>query len=60
MDLRAFGIGPRTWLETLTYRRRDRILMTFGVLMLVAAFVLLVLGYGEFWVPPGLLQLAGG
>jgi energy-coupling factor transport system permease protein len=60
MDLRAFGIGPRTWLETLTYRRRDRILIAFGVGMLVAAFVLLVLGYGEFWVPPGLLQLAGG
>jgi energy-coupling factor transport system permease protein len=29
MDLRAFGVGPRTWLEKLTYRHRDRILIIF-------------------------------
>ncbi len=27
MDLRAFGVGPRTWLDQLTYHRRDRILV---------------------------------
>src|SRR5512136_820029 len=30
MDLRAFGIGPRTWLEDLRYRNRDRILIVLG------------------------------
>jgi energy-coupling factor transport system permease protein len=59
MDLRAFGIGPRTWLETLTYQRRDRLLIACGVLMLVSAFVFLILGFGEFWIPEALLRLAG-
>ena len=39
MDLRAFGVGPRTWLEQLTYHRRDRILIAFGVLILLISFV---------------------
>ena len=60
MDLRAFGVGPRTWLEKLTYRTRDRILIAAGVLMLVASFVLAIFGYGNFWVPPALLRLVGG
>lgn len=60
MDLRAFGIGPRTWLEKLTYRTRDRVLIGFGIAILVASVVLLFLGYGGFWVPDFLLQMAGG
>jgi energy-coupling factor transport system permease protein len=60
MDLRAFGIGPRTWLEKLTYHTRDRLLIAFGVLMLVAGFALIFTGHGSFWVPEGLLRLAGG
>lgn len=56
MDLRAFGIGPRTWLEQLTYHRRDRVLIAFGVLMLVASLTLVVLGYGGFWVPDALIH----
>jgi energy-coupling factor transport system permease protein len=60
MDLRAFGVGPRTWLEQLHYRKRDRILIAIGVLILIVSFVLLILGYGDFWVPQALLQLAGG
>ena len=31
MDLRAFGVQPRTWLIELTYRRRDQILIALGV-----------------------------
>ena len=42
MDLRAFGIGPRTWLEELTYHTRDWLLIAFGVLMLVTGFVLVL------------------
>jgi hypothetical protein len=60
MDLRAFGVGPRTWLEELRYRTRDRILIVFGVLLLAASFTLLMLGYGSFWVPEALIRLAGG
>jgi energy-coupling factor transport system permease protein len=56
MDLRAFGIGPRTWLEQLTYHRRDRVLIAFGVLVLVASLTLVVLGYGGFWVPDALIH----
>jgi energy-coupling factor transport system permease protein len=60
MDLRAFGIGPRTWLEILTYQTRDRLLIAGGVVLLVISFMLLLWGYGTFWVPEALLQLAGG
>ena len=60
MDLRAFGIGPRTWLEHLRYHTRDILLIAFGVAMLVAGFVLVFRGYGVLWVPPALLHLAGG
>jgi len=59
MDLRAFGVGPRTWLDQLTYHRRDRILVAFGVLILVASLVAGFWGLGSFWVPAQLLALAG-
>jgi len=60
MDLRAFGIGPRTWLEQLHYQLRDRILIGVGIFLLLVSFILLMLGYGGFWVPDFLLRLAGG
>jgi len=60
MDLRAFGIGPRTWLEQLHYHLRDWLLVALGVLILIVSLVLLVWGYGGFWVPPVLIRLAGG
>jgi energy-coupling factor transport system permease protein len=60
MDLRAFGIGPRTWLVELIYHTRDRILIAFGVTLLLLSILARVLGYGGFWVPPALFQLAGG
>jgi energy-coupling factor transport system permease protein len=59
MDLRAFGIGPRRWLEQLTYKSRDRILIAAGVLIFVGSLVAGFAGYGKFWVPPALLRLAG-
>jgi energy-coupling factor transport system permease protein len=59
MDLRAFAVGPRTWLIKLTYHRRDRILIAVGILMLVVSIGLGFLGLGKFWVPPELLKLAG-
>ncbi|MDQ3006040.1 MAG: energy-coupling factor transporter transmembrane protein EcfT [Chloroflexota bacterium] len=60
MDLRAFGVGPRTWLEVLERRARDRILIWFGVAILIASLVLGFMGYGKFWVPEALIGLAGG
>lgn len=57
MDLRAFGVRPRTWLEELRYRKRDRALIVFGVGMFVVSLALAYLGAGQFWVPPALLSL---
>jgi energy-coupling factor transport system permease protein len=55
MDLRAFGVGPRTWLEKLTYRKRDYVLIVLGVVILLTSMALSLLGYGKFWVPAFLL-----
>lgn len=55
MDLRAFGVGPRTWLVELRYKRRDRALIVFGLLGLLVSILLLFFGMGSFWVPPSLL-----
>jgi len=60
MDLRAFGVGPRTWLEELHYQRRDRVLIAVGIVLLAASLTLLMFGYGGFWVPEALIRLAGG
>lgn len=60
MDLRAFGVGPRTWLVELRYRKRDRVLIALGISILVISVAVLFLGYGGFWVPEALYQWAGG
>ena len=61
MDLRAFGVGPRTWLEQLRYRRRDYALIAFGVtLLVVSLFLALFLGFGGLWTPEWALAWAGG
>jgi len=60
MDLRAFGVGPRTWLEVLTRDFKDRVLIWFGVAILIASLVLGFMGFGKFWVPEALFWLAGG
>ena len=60
MDLRAFGIGPRTWLEQLHYRPRDYLLIAFGVLLFLVALALSLFGAGRLWVPAWALAWAGG
>ncbi|MBI1795265.1 MAG: energy-coupling factor transporter transmembrane protein EcfT [Chloroflexi bacterium] len=60
MDLRAFGVGPRTWLDQLTYQTRDRVLIAGGVLILLASLGVGFFGFGNFWVPPALIKLFGG
>lgn len=51
MDLRAFGIGPRVWLEQLHYKRRDFVLIAFGILLFFTCGGLSMFGFGKFWVP---------
>jgi len=57
MDLRAFGVGPRTWLDVLTYQTRDRVLTAVGVAILVTSIVLAFMGLGKFWVPEALMGM---
>jgi len=57
MDLRAFGVGPRTWLDVLTYQMRDRVLIAVGVTILIASIVVGFMGFGKFWVPDALIQM---
>jgi energy-coupling factor transport system permease protein len=54
MDLRAFGVGPRTWLEQLHYRPRDRALIVFGVILVAVYVILSLFGGARIWVPAGL------
>ena len=60
MDLRAFGVGPRTWLAQLHTRRRDHVLIACGVLLFLASLGLSLFGYGQLWIPAWALAWAGG
>jgi energy-coupling factor transport system permease protein len=60
MDLRAFGIGPRTWLDVLERDFKDRLLIWFGVAILAGAILFQLFGYGNFWVPEALIRWVGG
>jgi energy-coupling factor transport system permease protein len=60
MDLRAFGVAPRTWIDVLVREKKDRILIGFGVVVLLTSIVLGFMGYGKFWVPEALIRWAGG
>ncbi|HLO31949.1 MAG TPA: energy-coupling factor transporter transmembrane component T [Anaerolineales bacterium] len=58
MDLRAFGVGPRTWQPQLHYRALDIGLIVFSVALLLGVALARLLGYGGVWVPEFLLHLA--
>ncbi|HEY5729414.1 MAG TPA: energy-coupling factor transporter transmembrane component T [Anaerolineales bacterium] len=60
MDLRAFGVGPRTWIDVLERKTRDRMLIWFGVAILIVSLAMGFMGLGTFWVPEALITLAGG
>jgi energy-coupling factor transport system permease protein len=60
MDLRAFGVGPRTWLDVLKREFKDCLLIWFGVAIMIVSLILGFLSYGQFWVPDALIRLAGG
>jgi energy-coupling factor transport system permease protein len=61
MDLRAFGTRRRTWMrrDELRFRGRDWLLVGLGVTILVTYFSAGLSGYGRFWVPQFMLDLAG-
>jgi energy-coupling factor transport system permease protein len=58
MDLRAFGVGERTWLAELHYQQRDRVLIVGSVVLILTAVLLATLGVGQFWIPDFLLNMA--
>jgi energy-coupling factor transport system permease protein len=60
MDLRGFGTGPRTWLEKLEYTPLDYAVIVFSLFLFGGSIVLRLAGYGDFWVPPFLLEIAAG
>jgi energy-coupling factor transport system permease protein len=56
MDLRCFGLLPRTWIEALQYHWHDYAMIGFGVLLLAGSLILrLGFGIGDFWVPAWIL-----
>ena len=57
MDLRGFGARPRTWLEELRYARLDYLVLGFSLVVLIGSTFLNLAGFGDFWVPPFLLDL---
>ena len=59
MDLRCFGIRPRTWVHQLHYRQRDYLLIGFGLVIFIAAIIVRnALHVGDFWLPTWALQWA--
>jgi energy-coupling factor transport system permease protein len=58
MDLRAFGVQPRTWLNELTYTRRDKLVIAASVFAFILSTALSVTGYGDFWVPDFIARMA--
>lgn len=59
MDLRAFGVGPRTWLQVLDRDFKDRVLIWLGVAILVGSITLGMFGFGNFWVPEFMFTIFG-
>jgi energy-coupling factor transport system permease protein len=52
MDLRCFGLRPRTWIQVTKYQWFDYAIIVFGILMLVTSIILLnFVHIGGFWVP---------
>jgi len=60
MDLRCFGIGPRTWVRELKYGPADRVLIVASVLIFAVSTAPSIMGYGRLWVPGFVLAWAGG
>ena len=56
MDLRCFGLRPRTWIFASRFRWYDFLIIAFAVLLFAGSLVLkYALGIGAFWVPVWIL-----
>ncbi|MDT7883824.1 MAG: energy-coupling factor transporter transmembrane component T [Thermoflexus sp.] len=51
MDLRAFGVGRRTWLTELRFRRHDFLLLGLSAALFFGSMAAAALGFGRFWTP---------
>lgn len=58
MDLRGFGIGPRTWLRQLAFDRTDWAILLGFIALLGIVTVLSFAGLTRLWVPEVLIGLA--
>lgn len=53
MDLRCFGLRPRTWIQVTQYKWFDYAIIVFGIFLLLGSIILLKYFHiGDFWVPP--------
>ncbi len=57
MDLRCFGIGKRTWLQKLEYKRADWALIAFSIALFLGSTAASISGFGRLWVPRWILNL---
>jgi energy-coupling factor transport system permease protein len=56
MDLRCFGIKPRTWFEKTEFRRRDFVLLAFTAVMMAGSILMsAVFKFSAFWIPGWLI-----
>jgi len=58
MGLRCFGIGKRTWLQKLEYKRADWVLIAFSIALFLGSTAASISGFGRLWVPQWILNLA--
>jgi energy-coupling factor transport system permease protein len=52
LDMRGFGLRPRTWLHARPLRPVDWALIALGLGLLVGGVVWRIMGGGQLWVPP--------
>lgn len=52
LDMRGFGLRPRTWLHARRLRPIDWLLMLFGLALFIGAFVWRFATGGALWLPP--------
>jgi energy-coupling factor transport system permease protein len=56
MDLRGFGVRPRTWLPKLSFKSIDWFIVAFAIFLLAGTIVLKQAGLVNFWVPTFLIE----
>jgi energy-coupling factor transport system permease protein len=58
LDLRCFGMRKRTWVQALTYHKRDYALIAFALAVFLGSlFIRFGLGIGAFWIPDWFINL---